>query len=489
MKKIIVLFVCLVSNAAIFAQNEKNEGNEMAATGNYSGAAMMYRQCMQDEECLIELIRLLYAEKVEPQFTNELFQLVTPLAENGNAEAQFYLGTMYYKGLSVPQDRDEAFGWFQKSKEQGHKAARNSYDEILKLIMIETQAASPVFDNKTVASKDFGGGNGTQSAPYLISNAGQLKKLTEETNDGFDNSDTYYTLTVDIEVTVDEWVPIGHTYSFQGIFDGNGHTVNGTLKSGNFENFGLFGKLGAGARISNLTVAANVKHEGKEISTLISSFAQTGAIAGVHNGQDVIIQNCHVTGTVTGGIAQNVRTGGIIGCGTEGLTIRNCDVSNLITSRNSVGSAGYSQTSGIAGISMGEITNCEVLRTAKVTGGESENVFYSRTGGITGENHGRITDCTNHADVAGKGLVGGLAGVNFAIIHTSLNIGKISNTSGASSHSGNLVGFNSNSADFDAHIYACCSSRDKESDATESTGNPIGRGKAVEPCPDGHPKR
>jgi len=483
MKKIIGLFICLFCSVAIIAQVNKKQGDDMAKVENYSGAAMMYRLCMQkDEECLIKLIRLLYEEKVEPQFSNELYQLVNPLAEKGNAEAQFYVGGMYHQGLGVKKDMDEALKWYQKSKDQGYEAARKMYDELMAL---QKQNANPVYDNNIVASSSFGGGTGTQNDPFLIANTQQLKKLVDEANDSYDYSNTCFKLVTDIEVTANEWIPIGYAYAFIGIFDGNGHTISGMLKSANYENFGFFGKLGQDARVSNLTIAATVKHEGKFLSTTRSTFAQTGAIAGVHNGKNVLIENCHITGTVTGGIAQNVRTGGILGYGNEGITIRNCDVSNDVIGGNSVGISGFSQTSGIAGILMGEISNCTVLKSAKITGGDAENIFYSRTGGITGENHGKVVDCTNQADVSGTGLVGGLAGVNFSIIHTSLNTGRIANTSGAASHSGNLVGFNSDSSEYEAHIYSCCTNRN----SADRTGALIGRGKAVDPCPDGHKKR
>ena len=42
-----------------------------------------------------------------------------PLAEQGDAEAQFNLGLMYYKGRGVPQDYAEAVKWYRKAAEQG----------------------------------------------------------------------------------------------------------------------------------------------------------------------------------------------------------------------------------------------------------------------------------------------------------------------------------------------------------------------------------
>ncbi len=42
-----------------------------------------------------------------------------PLAEQGNAEAQFNLGGMYRQGRGVPQDDAEAMKWYRKAAEQG----------------------------------------------------------------------------------------------------------------------------------------------------------------------------------------------------------------------------------------------------------------------------------------------------------------------------------------------------------------------------------
>ena len=42
-----------------------------------------------------------------------------PLAEQGNAEAQFNLGVMYSNGYGVPQDDAEAARWYRKAAEQG----------------------------------------------------------------------------------------------------------------------------------------------------------------------------------------------------------------------------------------------------------------------------------------------------------------------------------------------------------------------------------
>ena len=47
-----------------------------------------------------------------------------PLAEQGNAEAQFNLGSLYYQGRGVPQDYKEAAKWFRKAADQNHVYAQ-----------------------------------------------------------------------------------------------------------------------------------------------------------------------------------------------------------------------------------------------------------------------------------------------------------------------------------------------------------------------------
>ncbi len=49
-----------------------------------------------------------------------------PLAEQGDADAQFNLGVMYDMGLGVPQDYQEAMKWYWLAAEQGNTGAQNN---------------------------------------------------------------------------------------------------------------------------------------------------------------------------------------------------------------------------------------------------------------------------------------------------------------------------------------------------------------------------
>ena len=47
---------------------------------------------------------------------------VRQAAEQGDADAQFYLGVMYASGQGVPEDDAEAVKWYRRAAEQGEKA-------------------------------------------------------------------------------------------------------------------------------------------------------------------------------------------------------------------------------------------------------------------------------------------------------------------------------------------------------------------------------
>ena len=53
-------------------------------------------------------------------------RLYRPLAEQGNADAQYSLGIMYAKGQGVPQNYAEAVTWYRKAADQGVAQAQHN---------------------------------------------------------------------------------------------------------------------------------------------------------------------------------------------------------------------------------------------------------------------------------------------------------------------------------------------------------------------------
>ena len=54
------------------------------------------------------------------------FKKTLQVAEQGNAQAQFSLGKMYYEGQGVRQDYAEAVQWYRKAAEQGVAEAQTN---------------------------------------------------------------------------------------------------------------------------------------------------------------------------------------------------------------------------------------------------------------------------------------------------------------------------------------------------------------------------
>lgn len=73
-------------------------------------------------------------------------------------------------------------------------------------------------------------GSGTESDPYLIESAANLAYLAEMVNGGISTySGQYFKLTTDVNLNSRQWTGIGinENVSFQGIFDGDNHSVTG----------------------------------------------------------------------------------------------------------------------------------------------------------------------------------------------------------------------------------------------------------------------
>ncbi|WP_299374791.1 tetratricopeptide repeat protein [uncultured Kiloniella sp.] len=58
-------------------------------------------------------------------------EALTPIAEDGNDEAQYILGQIYEQGLGVPKDPDMALKWYRLAADQGHRQSLVKLSEII----------------------------------------------------------------------------------------------------------------------------------------------------------------------------------------------------------------------------------------------------------------------------------------------------------------------------------------------------------------------
>ena len=136
-------------------------------------------------------------------------------------------------------------------------------------------------------------GEGTTADPYIIATADDLYEFAIKVNEG-DNT-ACAVLTADITLLIDtNWTPIGNdSNQYKGTFDGDGHTITGLsvdIQSDNDIYAGLFGCLGAGGTIKNLSLAdSKITCSGNRV--------YAGGVCGWNTGT---IENCYNTGDVSG---------------------------------------------------------------------------------------------------------------------------------------------------------------------------------------------
>ncbi|GAB6871028.1 fimbrillin family protein [Bacteroides rodentium] len=351
----------------------------------------------------------------------------------------------------------------------------------------------------TKASASLSGSGTSESDPYLINNAADLKKFIDMVNTN-NQSSKYFKLNADLTINTTTWAPIGNTdHYFKGNFNGNDKTIRGQLKADANNppnNFGFFGYISYGT-VKNLHMEADVTYSENSSSRFV------GSIAGYCEGGS--ITDCTNSGSIDGGKynATDYREnyiGGIVGF------LYNGSVSDCANSGNVKGTEcvqnGTSYTGGIAGAasipssSTAFITGC--TNSGDVTGvSPAEQSSY--IGGIIGLCRTDITNCTNSGDVkqaAGFGFVmGGICGSLEGDMHLCKNSGNIHKTT-ATSNFWKIGGLLTGDIAKNKAIYSCCTAGGTlyEADGTKSAtqyivGYDNGTNKGITemtPCPDSH---
>ena len=249
------------------------------------------------------------------------------------------------------------------------------------------------------AAKDLGytiESNGS----YTVTSADGLMNIAKLVNGG--KTDINITLDTDIDLTGKDWTPIGTDYdnSYKGTFDGGGHTITGLTFTTKDQYAGLFGWLNKAGTVKNVVM------EGVQIT---SNQIYGGSIGGVAGYSWGTIENCSVSGSVSG----TVYVGGVVGAQIDG-SITGCSSSVTVKGTTDVGSL-VGQTNGGA-----TLTAC--YATGNVTL-EIDPVNNISGGGLVGMNGGSgIRACYATGNVTSTGSstgnvhIGGLFGDNYTTV-------------------------------------------------------------------------
>ena len=246
------------------------------------------------------------------------------------------------------------------------------------------------------AAKDLGytiESNGS----YTVTSADGLMNIAKLVNGG--KTDINITLDKDIDLTGKEWTPIGTGYSnkYTGTFDGGGHTIKGLTVTTNDQFVGLFGSIGYAGTVKNVMME----------DVQITSNRSSGFAGGVAGYSDGTIENCSVSGSVSG----TVYVGGVVGAQIDG-SITGCSSSATVKGTVDVG--------GVAGQ-----TNSSATLTA----------CYA-TGNVT-------IEIAPKKNIAGGGLVGMNAGSSLLACYATGNVTSTGSSTGYV-HIGGFLGDNYN---------------------------------------------
>ena len=238
---------------------------------------------------------------------------------------------------------------------------------------------------------------------YTVTSADGLMNIAKLVNGG--KSDINITLDKDIDLTGKEWTPIGTDYdnAYTGTFDGGGHTITGLTVTTNDQYAGLFGYLG---KFGKFCTVKNVVMDGIQI-TCNHRLGSAGGVAGYSRA--VTIENCSVSGSVSG----TMRAGGVVG-GLNGGSITGCSSSATVKGTLNVG--------GVAGETNSGATMAACYATGNVTI-EIDPINNILGGGLVGFNaRGSVLACYATGNVTSTGSstgyvqIGGFLGGNYTTV-------------------------------------------------------------------------
>ena len=344
--------------------------------------------------------------------------LVSLSADNGNPTAikTYNASGNTYEALTAPQTVAAGKPFVKVELGGGTFYFRPQNDVVLEAgsrykYTVKVNATGLTLEGCTIGDWADGGGESgeaedlgyiydSNTKTYTVYNANGLMNIAELVNGG--KSDINITIDTDIDLTGKDWTPIGTDYdnSYKGTFDGGGHTITGLTFTTNDEYAGLFGWLNRAGTVKNVVM------EGVQIT---SNQIYGGSIGGVVGYSWGTIENCSVSGSVSG----TVYVGGVVGAQIGG-SITGCSSSATVKGTVDVG--------GVAGQtnSSATLTACYATGNVTIEINPAKNIAG---GSLVGMNAGSsLLACyatgnvTSTGSSTGKVHIGGFLGNNYTTV-------------------------------------------------------------------------
>lgn len=124
----IVPILLLSSCIGTFAQSATEAADRAFDAKDYPKALAIYRPLADKGDAFAQwMLGRMYLEGLGvPKDPEQAQRLLRQAANQGNASLQFQLGTVYLGGSALTQNDSEAGTWFRKAAEQGHPEARKA---------------------------------------------------------------------------------------------------------------------------------------------------------------------------------------------------------------------------------------------------------------------------------------------------------------------------------------------------------------------------
>lgn len=256
-------------------------------------------------------------------------------------------------------------------------------------------------------------GSGTAEDPYVITGSEDLWKFAEIVKASSDRNEcakvadgvTEIDSTVRGEKKDLTWNPIGDSSgSYKGVFDGNGAEITIHADRSINNNAGLFGILGSGGEIRNVTTAGSSK-----------GWDSVGGICG-QACSDAKIVNCNNKADIT---AQGGQAGGLAGYASSAQIESDTSISNTgaVTGTANVGGLVGQASGGMKVIVHEGILNSGAI-TAKSSGYVGGLIGYADLASIQADadiiNTGKISSMGSNTSMGAGGLIG--YGIDISII-------------------------------------------------------------------------
>ena len=116
----------LLQAAAARAADTAAEANDAVRARDYARAATLWSALAErgDRDARYQLGSLYRTGRGVPRDPGHAFQLWLEAAEAGDARAQFGVAGLYASGWGVASDREQALRWYRAAAAQGHEGAR-----------------------------------------------------------------------------------------------------------------------------------------------------------------------------------------------------------------------------------------------------------------------------------------------------------------------------------------------------------------------------